>query len=260
MKHRARPLFANRTSRRHPLGERPLPWRPRQIGLCERSYFRHHRVTRVGNDHRLIHRNTIHGREPANVNARARPLTYYRKSAPIGDVFRGLPERFAHGKSRRRLGAGSGGGLLPAADKSGPFFEIDPSVKRIAENRKPLHAFLAMSQGKIRVELGDARLQLKKSRHVSGLLIVDAHSAPERHSRSFAHPARPLAVLIFDRSNERRSWRSTSSNVHRSSNRTFAPPNLAARHEAAVRLPLRSRGTRQMMTKKSLGIVDPNGS
>jgi hypothetical protein len=139
----------------------------------ERSYFGIHRVTKDGQLHLLIHGNTVHGQQSFASDRSGEPLTYYSKPGPIGDVFHGLK-----GDLRlRKVGAvGLGAGSIAAYSQPGQewtFFEIDPSVQRIAENRK-LFTFLSDAQGKIDVELGDARLQLQKSPATFGLLVIDA--------------------------------------------------------------------------------------
>jgi len=139
----------------------------------ERSYFGIHRVTKVDGFHRLIHGNTIHGQQSLDAERKHLPLTYYSLDGPIGSVFHAL-------KGDRRLqhvGAiGLGTGSLAYYAQKGQewtFFEIDPSVKAIAENPR-YFTFLSDARGSVVVELGDARLQLRKSSQKFGLLIIDA--------------------------------------------------------------------------------------
>ncbi len=146
--------------------------------LRERSYFGIHRVTEIGGLRRLIHGNTVHGQQSLDPEKRREPLTYYSRIGPIGEVFRTL-------KGDPRLGkvgvVGLGTGSLAAYAEPGQawtFFEIDPSVQHIAEDPK-LFTFLSDAReriggGKIDIDLGDARLQLKKSDAKFGVLVVDA--------------------------------------------------------------------------------------
>lgn len=142
----------------------------------ERSYLGIHRVTLLDNMHRLVHGNTVHGQQSLDPERRRDPLTYYSRIGPIGDVFRTL-----NGDPRLdKVGVvGLGTGSLAAYARKGQdwtFFEIDPVVERIAEDPK-LFTFLhdARARGAvIHIELGDARLQLKKSPQKFGLLVVDA--------------------------------------------------------------------------------------
>jgi hypothetical protein len=142
----------------------------------ERSYLGIHRVTRLNGMHRLVHGNTVHGQQSLDPKRRHEPLTYYSTIGPIGEVLGGL-----NGDPRRaHVGVvGLGTGTLAAYAQTGQewtFFEIDPSVQRIAEDPR-FFTFLhdARERGAvIHVELGDARLQLKKSPRKFGLLVVDA--------------------------------------------------------------------------------------
>ncbi len=142
----------------------------------ERSYLGIHRVTELNNMHRLVHGNTVHGQQSLDPERRREPLTYYSRIGPIGDVFRALD-----GDPRlQNVGVvGLGTGSLAAYAQKGQewtFFEIDPSVQRIAEDAK-LFTFLrdaGRGGDVIDVEFGDARLRLKKTPHKFGLLVVDA--------------------------------------------------------------------------------------
>ena len=139
----------------------------------ERSYFGIHRVTTVNGLRRLVHGNTVHGQQSLDPARRREPLTYYSRIGPIGDLF-----RVYHGDPRlQRVGiVGLGAGSLAAYSQPGQdwtYFEIDPSVERIAENPK-LFTYLNDARGAIHIDLGDARLQLKHSTQKFGVLIVDA--------------------------------------------------------------------------------------
>jgi len=142
----------------------------------ERSYYGIHRVTKMGPFHRLTHGNIAHGQQNFDTdqpNLGREPLNYYSKEGPIGDVFTAF-----QGDARlNRVGVvGLGTGSLAAYSRRGQiwtFFEIDPSVVRIAKNPK-LFTFLSDAEGIIHVETGDGRLQLKKSDEKFGLLVIDA--------------------------------------------------------------------------------------
>lgn len=139
----------------------------------ERSYFGIHRVTERDGFRRLIHGHTVHGQEDIKSPRPHLPLTYYSREGPIGDLFLSLKDD-RRLKSVGLVGLGTGS-LAYYADRGQEwtFFEIDPSVQRIAAN-PALFTFLADSQGTSRIELGDARIQLAKSSHRFGVLVVDA--------------------------------------------------------------------------------------
>jgi hypothetical protein len=141
----------------------------------ERSYFGIHRVTLVDGMHRLVHGNTVHGQQSLDPERRRLPLTYYSIDGPIGEVMTSLKgdARLMHVGV---IGLGTGS-LAYYADKGQhwTFFEIDPSVMRIAEDPK-LFTFLrdGYQRATIDIAIGDARVQLKRSTQKFGLLVVDA--------------------------------------------------------------------------------------
>lgn len=95
-------------------------------------------------------------------------LPYYSQQGPMGQFFRTF-------KGDRRLQnvavVGRRAGFLAAYSEAGQawtFFEddLDVNVKKIGEGAK----------GKIRIELGEPRLQLQKSKALYGLLVIDVPS------------------------------------------------------------------------------------
>jgi hypothetical protein len=149
-----------------------------------RSFFGVHRVTRdaAGRYRYLIHGNTVHGQQSLDPQQRDQPLTYYHRKGPIGqffEVFDGDP------RLRRVAIVGLGAGSLAAYAQPGDhwtFFEIDPVVVQIAEDRGKF-TYLQDARrrlgdsGQIDVVVGDARLTLQKSRETFGLIIIDAFSS-----------------------------------------------------------------------------------
>jgi spermidine synthase len=174
----------------------------------ERSYFGIHRVTESNGFRRLVHGNTIHGQQSLDPETRHLPLTYYAEAGPIGSVFHALK-----GDARlEHVGAvGLGTGSLAYYAEQGynwTFFEIDPSVIAIAENPK-LFTYLRDTRGNVRIELGDARLQLKKSPKRFGLLVVDAfgsdaipaHLLTREALQVYLDHLEPNGILAFHVSN-----------------------------------------------------------
>ena len=138
-----------------------------------RSWFGIHRVTSLDGFTRLVHGNTVHGQQDQDRDYRHLPLTYYANSGPIGEVF----SAFKDDSRLNHVGVvGLGTGSLAAYAKPGQawtFFEIDPAVRDIAMNPK-LFTFLKEAKGDVNVEIGDARLSLKRSTQKFGLLVIDA--------------------------------------------------------------------------------------
>ena len=160
-----------------------------QVELTARTSFGVHRVTRDdpgGDDptttyRKLYHGTTIHGvqRVDAATGApvRARePLGYYSRDSPIGRLFLSFPP----GARPKRVGiVGLGAGSLLAYAEPGErwtLFEIDPLVKRIAEDGG-LFSYLPEARRRgvaAEVVLGDARLTLAAARETLDVLVLDA--------------------------------------------------------------------------------------
>jgi hypothetical protein len=161
----------------------------------ERNFFGVVRVSESpdGGFHILVHGTTMHGAQRMNAdrNVQNVPLMYYDPEGPIGQVMLARLERGLHAP----VGvAGLGTGALAAYAEQGQeltFFEIDPAVERLARNPE-YFTYLARTKGKLRVELGDARLTLAREPDGHyGLLVLDAFS-------SDAIPVHLLTVEALD--------------------------------------------------------------
>jgi SAM-dependent methyltransferase len=145
--------------------------------FAERSFFGIHRIQDDGQYRRLIHGSTLHGAQALAPTRRSEPLAYYARSGPLGQVFAALPER---PDGFRVGGIGLGVGSAAAYARTGEdwtFYEIDPSVVRIAENPQ-WFTFLSDAAAKPRIILGDGRLTLHAAPdHGYHLLILDAYSS-----------------------------------------------------------------------------------
>jgi hypothetical protein len=145
-----------------------------------RNYFGVLRVTRVspGDYHLLIHGDTLHGRQSLETGRRHEPLSYYRRTGPIGQVFdlyRTRPARPAVAV------VGVGAGTLACCADSGQrwlFYEIDPAFEQVARQSE-YFTFLRDSRAdSTEVILGDARLRLRDApEHGYGLIVLDAFSS-----------------------------------------------------------------------------------
>jgi hypothetical protein len=148
-----------------------------KLALTERSFFAVHRVmlTDHGRFRRLLHGTTVHGMQDAHNPDR--PLTYYHPTGPLGQVFAALAAR---GSAPRVAAVGLGVGSLAAYGQPGQrvtFFEIDPAVRRIANDPR-LFTFLSNSRGEVDIVLGDARLTLARQPDGAfGLIVLDAFSS-----------------------------------------------------------------------------------
>jgi hypothetical protein len=143
----------------------------------ERSFFGVHRVNDTGFEHVLQSGTTNHGSQAVDPALNCEPLSYYTRVGPIGQLF----ASFATGSSRTRFGViGLGTASMAAYAKPGDswtFFEINPSVERLARN-PDYFTFLRDCAPDARVVLGDARLSLERVPDGAfDVLVVDAFSS-----------------------------------------------------------------------------------
>ena len=154
---------------------------PRQQGtrqlFAARSFFGVHRVTLDSPPavHRLFHGTTLHGWQAVEARSRCEPTSYYHRVGPIGQVFEALGSR-VHDVGLIGLGAGALA-CYGRDDSTLTFFEIDPTVERIARD-STLFTYLANARGAVRVELADGRVGLAAVSPGSfDLIVVDAFSS-----------------------------------------------------------------------------------
>jgi spermidine synthase len=150
-----------------------------QVLHAERSFFGIHRVLldTTGRYHVIAHGGTLHGRQSLDPARTREPLSYYYASGPIGQVFAASASA---GERPRVALIGLGAGSLACysrPDRVWAFYEIDPSVKRIA--RDPAYfTFLRDCAPEARVTLGDARLSLAQAPNAAyDLMVLDAYSS-----------------------------------------------------------------------------------
>ncbi|HVT10633.1 MAG TPA: fused MFS/spermidine synthase [Fimbriimonadaceae bacterium] len=162
-----------------------------RIIAAKRSFFGVHRVVEYTNPygtfHDLVHGNTIHGKENLDEKVHASlppkiqqsldltPLTYYYPTGPIGQVFQVL------GPSRHNVAlVGLGIGSLAAYGQPGQkftYYEIDPDVVELASDTKLFH-FVHDCRASLKIDVGDARLELAKAPDASyDLIVLDAFSS-----------------------------------------------------------------------------------
>ncbi|MFQ3667642.1 MAG: fused MFS/spermidine synthase [Fimbriimonadaceae bacterium] len=123
----------------------------------------------------FIHGTTIHGMQSLDPALRTTAFAYYHPDGPIGDLFRS--REFPPGS---RVGVvGLGAGSVAAYAKPGQhwtFYEIDPAVRRIAENPK-LFTYLHDMKAPHQIVLGDARFSLQNTDRTYDLLVLAAYSS-----------------------------------------------------------------------------------
>ncbi len=145
---------------------------------AERTFFGVYRVhtDEAGGYRYLLHGTTLHGMQRLDPARRQEALSYYHSTGPVGDAFASLPAAAGH-----RVGViGLGAGVLARYARPGQhwtFFEIDPSVERIARNPR-FFTYLGDCGPRCDVSLGDARLSLARVRDGEfDLIVLDAFSS-----------------------------------------------------------------------------------
>ncbi len=120
----------------------------------------------------LSHGTTIHGGEARDSQNHLMPISYFHQGTGVGKAF----SRLTNLKNIGVVGLGTGMVALYAKPgQTFDFFEIDPTVVRIAENK---FANLRSSPAKIRHFIGDARLELQKVPDDSyDMMILDAFTS-----------------------------------------------------------------------------------
>jgi hypothetical protein len=150
-----------------------------RIIYAERTFFGIHRVglDDTGQYHVLYHGSTIHGMQSLDPARRTELLTYYSPSGPLGQIFTTFDEALVeHNIAVVGLGAGSVV-CHKQPDQHWTFYEIDPSVERIARDPR-FFTYLQDCAPDAEVILGDGRLFLASAppNHY-GLMILDAYSS-----------------------------------------------------------------------------------
>jgi hypothetical protein len=152
-----------------------------QVLHTERSFFGLHRVTleplhKTPQFHVLFHGSTRHGRQHLDPAQRRTPLTYYFPSGPLGQLFSSMQGA----RAPQTVGSvGLGSGSVACYRQPGQrwtFYEIDPSVVRIARDRR-YFTYLSDCAPEASIVLGDARLSLGRTTERYDLLILDAYSS-----------------------------------------------------------------------------------
>lgn len=147
----------------------------------ERNFFGVIRVAESGGGGMrvLFHGTTLHGTQAQVEKFRLVPISYYAPASPGGQVFEmvgkvqaGQPQKMAI------LGLGLGSvACYPAAGRDFVFYEIDPAIKRVAED-KTLFTYLSDCGSPYEVILGDGRLRMAEAADGSyDMIFLDAFSS-----------------------------------------------------------------------------------
>ena len=127
----------------------------------------------------LMHGTTLHGTQALVEKYRLLPISYYATSSPGGQVFGMLTQlRKQEPQTVAVVGLGLGStACFAQANRNYVFYEIDPAVKRVAEN-KNLFTFLSDCGSPYEVVMGDGRLNMAKAPdHSYDMIFLDAFSS-----------------------------------------------------------------------------------
>jgi hypothetical protein len=153
----------------------------------ERTFFGVHRVEITADQrfHVLLHGTTAHGIQGAPTHPdferlRAVPGAYYHPDGPAGSLVRAVQSR---GTGTRVGLVGLGTGAIASFARAGDqfaFFEIDPSVVRVADS-PAFFTYLSDARARgatLRTVVGDGRQTLAREPEASfDLIIIDAFSS-----------------------------------------------------------------------------------
>lgn len=155
--------------------------------LATRSFYGVSRVWEINTDrsdllaYQLTHGKTVHGFQFEASDRRGMPTTFYAENSGVGLSISNHPIR----PGGLRVGAlGLGIGVIASYGEPGDvyrFYEIDPTVIRIAEGEGGYFSFLTDSQADVSVIPGDARVSLERELVSGGsqnfdLMVLDAFS------------------------------------------------------------------------------------
>ncbi|MDX1919428.1 MAG: fused MFS/spermidine synthase [Candidatus Caenarcaniphilales bacterium] len=122
--------------------------------------------------HRILkHGSTVHGRQYLAADKRKVPCMYYAASEPIADVFQTFPDS----KNVAIIGLGTGGlATYSKPQQAWDFYEVDSTIKTMAEK---YFTYLKDSPAKNKVIIGDARLEVAKSKSIYDIFVLDAFNS-----------------------------------------------------------------------------------
>jgi protein-L-isoaspartate O-methyltransferase len=173
-----------------------------------RTFYGTYRVFDAEGMHRLVHGTTVHGTQFTDDARKDEPTTYYARTGPLGDVFPAFAQAGGHDVAVVGLGAGT----VAAYGRPGEsftFFEIDPEVVRIAEDKR-FFTYLSDSRARVRTVTGDGRLNLARQEPAAyDLILLDAfssdaipvHLMTEQAVRLYLSRLEPGGMLVFHISN-----------------------------------------------------------
>lgn len=167
-------------------------------------------VPSIGHVKMLAHGTTLHGAQAQDPRFRCRPMVYYTRNTPIGQVITAKQDA----SQGLRIGAvGLGTGSVAAYVRPGDrltFFEIDPLVVKVATDPQNFTYTTECAKRPVDYVIGDARLTVARQPAGSfDILLIDAFSsdAVPAHLltveavRGYLTKLKPDGILILHLSN-----------------------------------------------------------
>jgi hypothetical protein len=203
-------------------------------GESQRSFFGVYRVhpSPDGQYKILIHGTTLHGAQrifgdDGNPVDDTTPTTYYYPGSPMGQAVAKRRQVLAARGEKGRYGiVGLGTGSSSCHKREGEtwrFFEIDPTVIKIAKNPKNF-TFISKCQPDIDIVIGDARQTMAKEQDESfDLFIIDAftsdaipvHMLTAEAVKTYLAKLKPDGVVVLHTSNRYLDLDSVLGAIHR---------------------------------------------
>ena len=158
------------------------------------------------NMRKLLHGDTMHGRESLDTELAGQPLSYYHRTGPVGEVMQMLSHRPVQKVAVVGLGAGSMA-AYGGPDRHISFFDVDPQVVDIARR---YFTFLPRCGAACDVAVGDGRLLLQSRQNSEfDLIVIDAfnsdsipaHLVSREAVRMYVSKLKPDGLLMFHVSN-----------------------------------------------------------
>lgn len=175
-----------------------------------RSFFGVYKIVEANGYRLFMHGTTTHGAERIAMppGRRPEPLAYYYRKGALGEAIEAIRAR---GGLRRAAVVGLGIGALSCyvrPSERWTFYELDPLVVRLAEDRRLFRSFDACARG-AQVVPGDARLTLRDAKPGLDLLVLDAftsdsipvHLLTKEAFALYRSKLSPHGIIVFHISN-----------------------------------------------------------
>jgi len=151
----------------------------RGVIFADRSFFGVYSVYKENGRIQIMHGSTLHGEQFLDPKLAEIPTSYYHPLGPLGDIFTVARQ---DERPMRIAAVGLGAGTVAAYTIRGDqitFFEIDPLVRSIAEDRT-MFTYIAQARSRgatVQTVIGDGRLGIGASNEKYDLIILDAFSS-----------------------------------------------------------------------------------